>query len=71
MNYFYCRSTESTFTVSYLGPEGTYSESALEGQFGRSVDKLPEENIKKIFESVSLASPILELCQLKIQPKAL
>ena len=48
-----CRSTESTFTVSYLGPEGTYSESALEGQFGRSVDKLPEENIKKIFESVS------------------
>jgi|TARA_B000000475_G_scaffold200447_1_gene163022 chorismate mutase/prephenate dehydratase len=48
-----CRSTESTFTVSFLGPEGTFSESALEGQFGKSVTKLPEENIKNIFESVS------------------
>ena len=33
-----CRSTESTFTLSYLGPEGTFSESALEGQFGKSVE---------------------------------
>ena len=48
-----CRSTESTFTVSFLGPEGTFSESALEGQFGKSITKLPEENIKNIFESVS------------------
>ena len=48
-----CRSTESKFTVSFLGPEGTFSESALEGQFGKSVTKLPQENIKNIFESVS------------------
>ena len=47
-----CRSTESTFNLSYLGPEGTFSESALEGQFGKSVDKLPQDTIKSIFESV-------------------
>ena len=47
-----CRSTESTFTISYLGPEGTFSESALQGQFGKSVDKIPEETIRSIFESV-------------------
>ena len=47
-----CRSTESTFTLSYLGPEGTFSESALEGQFGKSVDKSPQDTIKSIFESV-------------------
>ena len=47
-----CRSTESTFTISYLGPEGTFSESALHGQFGKSVDKIPEETIRSIFESV-------------------
>ena len=47
-----CRSTESTFTLSYLGPEGTFSESALEGQFGKSVDKLAQDTIRSIFESV-------------------
>ena len=47
-----CRSTESTFTLSYLGPEGTFSESALEGQFGKSVEKLPQASISSIFESV-------------------
>ena len=47
-----CRSTESTFTISYLGPEGTFSESALQGQFGKSVDKIPEETIRSTFKSV-------------------
>ena len=47
-----CRSTESTFTISYLGPEGTFSESALQGQFGKSVEKIPQETIRSIFESL-------------------
>jgi len=51
-----CRSTESTFTLSYLGPEGTFSESALEGQFGKSVEKLPQLTISSIFESVENGS---------------
>ena len=47
-----CRSRETTFTISYLGPEGTFSESALEGQFGKSVEKSPQDTIRSIFESV-------------------
>ena len=47
-----CRSTESTFTISFLGPEGTFSETALEGQFGKSVEKIPEETIRSVFKSV-------------------
>ena len=48
-----CRSTESTFSISFLGPEGTFSESALEGQFGQSVEKKSEATIRSVFESVS------------------
>ena len=51
-----CRSTESTFTISYLGPEGTFSESALQGQFGKSVEKIPQETIRSIFESLDNGS---------------
>ena len=38
-----CRSTEADFKVSFLGPEGTYSESAMTSQFGDSVKKNAEE----------------------------
>ena len=48
-----CRSTEAEFKVSYLGPEGTYSESALLKQFGASIQKNPEDTIESVFESVS------------------
>ena len=47
-----CRSTEEEFNVAFLGPEGTYSESALLKQFGSSVQKNPEATIQSVFESV-------------------
>ena len=47
-----CRSTEAEFNVAFLGPEGTYSESALLKKFGSSVQKNPEETIQSVFESV-------------------
>ena len=48
-----CRSTESSFTISFLGPKGTFSETALEGQFGKSVEKIPEGSIRSVFESIA------------------
>jgi len=47
-----CRSKESDLKIAYLGPEGTYSESALEDKFGKSVIKNPEPTIKSVFEDV-------------------
>ncbi len=47
-----CRSTESDLRVAYLGPEGTYSQSALQNKFGSSVQTKPEPTIRSVFEEV-------------------
>ena len=58
-----CRSTESDLKVAYLGPEGTYSESALRNKFGSSVDTKTEPSIKLVFEEVKKG-----LCDFGIVP---
>ena len=58
-----CRSTESDLKVAYLGPEGTYSESALHNKFGSSVETKPEPSIKSVFEEVKKG-----LCDFGIVP---
>jgi chorismate mutase/prephenate dehydratase len=39
-------------SVSYLGPEGTYSEQAAVDLFGKSTNLYPENNIPDVFRSV-------------------
>ena len=43
---------EQSLTVSYLGPEGTYSHSAALKQFGQSIRVRPESSIFDVFQSV-------------------
>ena len=47
-----CLSLETNLNVSFLGPEGTYSEIATTKFFGSSIDKNSKNNIHEVFDSV-------------------
>jgi len=47
-----CLSLETNLTVSFLGPEGTYSEIATNKFFGNSVTKSSKKNILEVFDAV-------------------
>jgi chorismate mutase/prephenate dehydratase len=44
-----CRSLEEAVRVSYLGPEGTFSEQAVRRHFGSAVDALPVASVDEAF----------------------
>jgi len=44
-----CRGLEEAIRVSYLGPEGTFSEQALRKHFGRAVEALPVPSVDEAF----------------------
>ena len=47
-----CLSLETSLSVSFLGPEGTYSEIATNKFFGNSVSKNSKKNIFEVFNAV-------------------
>mgnify|MGYP001171866181 FL=1 len=47
-----CLSLETNLNVSYLGPEGTYSEIATNKFFGKSVTKISKDNLFDVFNDV-------------------
>ena len=46
-----CRALERPLTVAYLGPPGTFSETAMQRQFGSSVDGLPCTTLDEVFRA--------------------
>ncbi len=47
-----CRALEQQLTIAYLGPEGTFSESAAIKHFGHAVKGMPCANIDEVFRRV-------------------
>lgn len=47
-----CRALERATSVAFLGPRGTFSEMAMERQFGSSVNGIPCDLIEEVFRAV-------------------
>jgi chorismate mutase/prephenate dehydratase len=47
-----CRGLESTITVAYLGPQGSFSEQAAMEHFGHAIQKLRCESFDEVFRAV-------------------
>ncbi|MCK5727262.1 MAG: prephenate dehydratase [Thiotrichaceae bacterium] len=48
-----CLALEECLQIAYLGPEGTFTQSAVNKHFGRWIDTLPQESIEHVFQEVS------------------
>lgn len=48
-----CRAQEKEIDIAFLGPEGTYSDSAVKENFGSSINKTALDTIEEVFKEVS------------------
>ena len=51
-----CLSIEGELSISYLGPEGSFSDSAKKDHFGSSITSQSESTIEGIFKSVEIGT---------------
>lgn len=60
-----CRALERPMTVAYLGPAGTFSEMAMQRQFGSSVTGLPCMTLDEVFRTTEAGSAELAIVPLE------
>ncbi|MDQ3189441.1 MAG: prephenate dehydratase [Pseudomonadota bacterium] len=60
-----CRALERPLTVAYLGPAGTFSEMAMQRQFGTSVDGLPCATLDEVFSTTEAGRADLAIVPLE------
>lgn len=60
-----CRALERPLTVAYLGPAGTFSEMAMQRQFGASVTGLPCATLDDVFRTTEAGSADLAIVPLE------
>ena len=60
-----CRALERPMTVAYLGPVGTFSEMAMQRQFGSSVTGLPCPTLDDVFRTTEAGSAELAIVPLE------
>ena len=60
-----CRALERPMTVAYLGPAGTFSEMAMQRQFGSSVTGLPCATLDDVFRTTEAGSAELAIVPLE------
>jgi chorismate mutase / prephenate dehydratase len=58
-----CRGLEEAIRVSYLGPEGTFSEQAVRKHFGRAVEGKPHASVDDAFRAAESGE-----CQFTVVP---
>lgn len=60
-----CRALERPIKVAYLGPAGTFSEMAMQRQFGSSVTGLPCNTLDEVFRTTEAGSAELAIVPLE------
>ena len=60
-----CRALERPLTVAFLGPAGTFSEMAMQRQFGSSVTGLPCATLDDVFRTTEAGSAELAIVPLE------
>ena len=60
-----CRALERPLTVAYLGPVGTFSEMAMQRQFGSSVTGLPCATLDDVFRTTEAGGADLAIVPLE------